>query len=266
MPDLWGLVWGKPEVDPEALARAIEAEVKAGELDFRTRLLIRDGTKALEQFWGKSKWGEWLKTSAVRREIQVIRQERLGTAGFPSLKERIVERLDPETVHQYLRELGSRLGQPVRLRVGGAVALIVQGQLERATEDIDVVDEVPPEIRELHPFLEELRKRYGLRLTHFQSHYLPAGWEGRLQSLGTFGKLRVDVVDIYDLFLGKLFSKRSKDRDDLRMLKPRLDRRTLVRRLRNTTGDFLKDPALRKTARDNWYVVFGDELPAGVIR
>ena len=60
--------------------------------------------------------------------------------------------------------------------------------LERRTDDIDVEDEVPSEIRSRHDLLDQLAKSYGLRLTHFQSHYLPEGWQSRLHLLGVFGR------------------------------------------------------------------------------
>ena len=50
--DLWTLVQGSPEVDPERLATAIEKEASRGELDYRTRLLIRDSLEALRTLAG----------------------------------------------------------------------------------------------------------------------------------------------------------------------------------------------------------------------
>ena len=42
--------------------------------------------------------------------------------------------------------------------VGGSIALILPGYRERATTDIDVVDELPAEIRSQHALLDDLRK------------------------------------------------------------------------------------------------------------
>ncbi len=68
-------------------------------------------------------------------------------------------------------------------------------------------------------YLKELDDRYGLQLTHFQSHYLPTGWKSNVSNyLATFGSLQVFTIDLYDMFLTKLFSIRSKDKDDLRAL------------------------------------------------
>jgi hypothetical protein len=262
MSDLWALVWGKPEVDPKSLAEAIEREAARAGLDFRTRLLIRDGTDALEAHWGRPRLEAWLRHSPARERIEAIRHEGLGERGFPFLKEALMDRTEPETIRQFLRELGTNLHHPVHLPIGGSAALILPGHLSRATQDIDVVDEVPQELRSQRDLLDRLAQRYGLHLTHFQSHFLPQGWEGRLHSLGPFGHLHAATVDVLDVFLSKLFSNRDKDRDDLRLLLPALDREALLRRLREACAPLLGEAALRQSAEWNWYVLTGQALPA----
>jgi Nucleotidyltransferase of unknown function (DUF6036) len=262
MPDLWTLVWGKPAVDPADLAEAIARELDRGDPDFRTRLLIRDGTEALAAHWGEARLRKWLSRDPARSRIDAIRREDLGEPGFPALKGQLVEKTGPETVKQFLRDLGVHVARPARLRIGGAIALILPGYLERATQDIDVVDEVPEEIRSRRPLLRQLARRYGLHLTHFQSHDRPAGWEDRLRSWGSFGRLEVATVDAYDIAASKLFSSRVKDLDDLRLLDPVLDRDTLVRRLQATTAALRREPRLREAAETNWYILRGEGLPA----
>jgi hypothetical protein len=187
--------------------------------------------------------------------------EDLGPPGFDFAGDRLMDAVRPETVEQYLRELGSQVRGPVRVVIGWAIALIVTRRLSRATADIDLADEVPPELRSQHELLDRLAARYRLRLTHFQSHYLPAGWAGRAESFGRFGELDVLVVNVYDLFVGKLFSRREKDLDDLRVLLPQLDRGTVQNRIRTTTASFRADPKLLEAAERNWYVLTGDPLP-----
>jgi hypothetical protein len=41
-----------------------------------------------------------------------------------------------------------------------------------------------------------------------------------------------------------------------------LDRHTLTNRLRDTTGTLRADEHLRQAASDNWYILFGEPLPA----
>ena len=61
-----------------------------------------------------------------------------------------------------------------------------------------------------------------------------------------FGGLEVFLVHPYDIFLGKLFSSREKDRDDLRVLAGGLDRTALAARY----------------VTANWYIVYGEPLPS----
>jgi hypothetical protein len=259
--DLWTLVLDGAQIDAMQLARAIEHEVDRRQLDFRTRLLIRDGLDALRRHWGERRLNSWLATrtsGAIEESVRGIASENIG---FPSLSRRIVDAVKPQNIFQFMRELSLHVDHPTRLILGGAVALILSGNLSRHTEDMDAVDEVPAEIRNQHELLDQLAGRYGLHLTHFQSHYLPAGWESRTRHLETFGHLEVRLVDVFDIFVGKLFSRRPKDRDDLRALAGQLDQMTLTERLRTSTAAFRKDPHLLHAARDNWYILFGKELP-----
>jgi len=260
--DLWRLVLGNPQVDPADLAEAVEGQAGQEPLDFRTRLLIRDSIVALQQHWGQRRLKAWLASSPVRRRLEAIWQEDLGSPGFPFLVGQIVETTKPEEVQQFLRELGEQLHRPERLVVGGSVALILPGYLSRRTQDLDVVDEIPREVRALGKALRDLAQRYRFQLAHFQSHYLPKGWDQRLHSLGSFGRLQVYLVDVYDVFLSKLFSAREKDRDDLRALAPQLDKEILVRKLGETTASLASDPQFRKHAEHNWYILYGEALPS----
>ena len=59
--------------------------------------------------------------------------------------------------------------------------------------------------------------------------------ERRIHPIFTFDKLHAFRIDVYDVFIGKLFSEHLKDRDDLRAVMPKLDRDTLIRRLNDPT-------------------------------
>jgi Nucleotidyltransferase of unknown function (DUF6036) len=260
--DLWGLVLDRMYVDPNDLSEAVQDQVRREPLDFRTRLLIRDSIDALERFWGKSRLDRWLAGSPVRAKLQAIRGENLGSPGFPYINDQLMESTRREDVEAFLRELGTQVHRPLRMIIGGSIAMIVPGYLARRTQDIDVVDEIPGELRSQQKTLDDLMRRYRLGLAHFQSHYLPSGWDNRLHSLGSFGRLQVFLVDVYDVFLSKLFSKREKDRDDLRVVAPQLDKETLIRRLRDTAAALASDPDLRLAAEQNWYVLFGEPLPS----
>lgn len=262
--DLWSLVQYRPQIDPRTLATAIDYQAGLKPLDDRTRLLIRDSVEALKRCWGNAAFQSWLVDCPERETIEAITKEEFERPGFPFLAERLMPTTDPEGIRQFLRELGVKLPRPARLAVGGSVALILAGYLTRHTDDLDVVDEVPEEVRTEHRLLDDLRQEYGLYLAHFQSHYLPRGWEQRLHTLEPFGNLQVALVDVYDIFVGKLFSRRKRDVSDLRALAPQLDHGVVLRRLQDAAGPLASDPDLRRQAEQNWYIVYGEALPSGV--
>ena len=262
--DIWSLVWGKPQIDPDLLLTAIEHQLADNHpIDERTKILIRDSTDALKEFLGKDRMENWISSNKHAQKLRDIRSEAQGKAGFPFLKDRLMKRTDPETVMQFLRELGVRSHSKSRLEIGGSIALMLRGLLSRATEDIDIVDEVPSAIRNQRELIDELQSRYGLALTHFQSHYLPTGWKSRAVDFGTFGSLSVYLAATEDIFIGKLFSPRVKDLDDLRMLLQHVDKAKLAEHYKLFGQELAKDEKLRTLAGKNWYILFGEELPGG---
>ena len=259
--DLWSLTDGRPQIDPQVLSLAVERQAGRPDLDYRTRLLIRDSLDALERHWGPERFASWLARSPLRGELEQIKRAEFDRPGFQTLHQRLMDATKPETFRQFLRELGERVPRAARIEIGGSGALILAGTLTRRTDDLDVVDEVPEELRSQHDLLDELAARYGLRLTHFQSHYLPSGWQGRLQSLGRFGRLDVLSVDPVDIFVGKLFSARTKDLDDLRVLAPQFDKSKIVDRFCESAGPLRNEKQLADHAARNWYIVFGETPP-----
>lgn len=261
--DLWGLVNYHQYLDPRDLTSAIEDQIARGDVDYRTRVLIRDSVKALRNYWGPERLAAWLAVSPAGKEIDaILRQEFDDDRGFPSLVRRVMDITRPETIEQFLRELSTHVQKPLRLDVGGSASLILQGKLSRKTEDVDVVDEVPAVLRTQYALLRDLQLRYGLELAHFQRHYLPMQWERRVHSLPAFGRMQVFLVDVYDVFLSKLTSIRTKDLDDLRVLHPQLDKETLTQLLKDTMQSTLAAPELRGRAEKNWFILYGESLPA----
>ena len=120
--DLWALALGVGDIDPGELASAIEAQVASGDLDFRTRLLIRDALVALGRVWPGGV-GDWLAASPSRAELERIAAEPLGGTGFPSLSRRVMRTTQPDDVLRFLRELGELVRQRQRIVIGGSVAL-----------------------------------------------------------------------------------------------------------------------------------------------
>lgn len=260
--NLWGIYYNRQHLDPRDLTKAIEDQVRSGDLDYRTRLLIRDSLVALESYWGLERLRTWVNASPVRQELEEIRQYWFDDeTGFPSLRKRVMDVTRPETIRQFLQDLSKKVRRPVRLDIGGSAALILPGYLFRHTEDIDVVDEVPAELRTQHDLLADLKEVHKLELTHFQSHYLPMHWDQRVHWFEAFGDLQVYLLDIYDVFLSKLFSARTKDRQDLKSLASQLEKKKLVQLLQDTCQSMLAAPGLREKAENNWYMLFGENLP-----
>jgi hypothetical protein len=260
--NLWTLALERQWIAPGDLADAVQREAGLESLDFRTRLLIRDSLDALRQKWGQNRLAEWVAATGCGVVLNSILGDKLGAPGFPSLVHRLMEPTRSQSVLQFLRELGENLQTPVTIAIGRSIALILENLLSRRTEDIDLVNEIPAAVRSEHAVLDGLAKRYGLKLAHFQSHYLPMGWESRLIPLETMGRLTVRLVDGCDIFVGKLFSRRDKDRDDLRALAGQLEKARIIRRLGESAGALMGEKSLREQAEKNWYVLYGEQLPA----
>lgn len=231
---LWALTSGRSFVDADKLVVAV-ARVSSLTLDPRTDELA----------------------TAARLALQ---GQDTGHTKFPTLKARMGTVMKKSTIEKFLKDLGSELVEPARIIVGGSSALILFDLLERNTEDIDLVDEIPAPLRTMHQWRENAKERYGLYLAHFQSHYLPRDWENRLVSMGSFRQLTVLLVDPLDILVGKLFSRRVKDQADLDQILPSIPRERFDQRL--LYADRLAaDESLRQQADKNYYILFGDALP-----
>lgn len=260
--DLWTLTRGRPQIDPHDLARAIAHQVHEEGLCYRTRMLIRDSVEALKSYWGGNKIQDWLASCPENERIQAICMEEFDKIGFPSLRKRIMEKTLPETIRRCLEEAAQGVTKTTQVYIAGGGALILLGAIERFTEDIDLINEVPRDIRENYPVLERIQTIFGMHFGHVQSHYFPSGWIDRVHSYEVFGKLQVFLVDIYDIFLSKLFSSRNKDMGDLVVLEKQLNKETLVDRFKTSCRPFLAAPRLLEIAQHNWKVLFGETLPS----
>ena len=263
--DPWRLVWGQPYIDSSTLAAAIVSDLQRHpEPDYRTRLLVRDAAEAIRSFWGAAKFQRWLAASPVRERLRAILKERFPETGFPSIRRRLVNSIGENEVKQIFTLLGQNVHERVEVYIAGSVPTLIEGLTARTTEDIDIVDEVPAEIRKQRAVLRKIESDYGLRLGHVQSHYLPLGWQKRRRFLGDFGGLRIYLVDTYDIFVSKLSSKQQKHKDDLRVLAAKLDKEIARRRLFDAGRVFLDDPRQRLQIEANWQFIYQEPLgPTG---
>ncbi len=259
--DPWKLVWGQPYIDCRTLALAIEQDLERElEPDFRTRLLVRDASKAIRSYWGAPKFARWLAHSPMGPRIRAILSEDLGAPGFPSIRRRLVASVSSPQIRQIFELLGRAIHDTTEVHIAGSIPTLIKGLTARPTEDIDFVDEVPTELRRQRALLRTIQTDYGLTLGHVQSHYLPAHWRDRRHWLGDFGGLRVYMLDEYDIFVSKLSSKQKKHQDDLRVLATKLDRNVARTRLMTHGRAFLDDPESRAQVEENWRFIFQEPL------
>lgn len=259
--DPWRLVWGQPYIDSGTLAAAIVSDLQRHpQPDYRTRLLVRDAAVAIRSFWGAAKFQRWLAASPVRERLRAILKEHFPETGFPSIRRRLVNSIGENEVKQIFTLLGQNVHERVEVYIAGSVPTLIEGLTARPTEDIDIVDEVPAEIRKQRAVLRKIENDYGLRLGHVQSHYLPSGWQKRHRFLGDFGGVRVYLVDAYDIFVSKMSSKQEKHQDDLRVLAAKLDKERARRRLFDAGRAFLDDARQRRQIEANWQFIYQEPL------
>ena len=259
--DPWRLVWGQPFIDSRTLASAIEQELaQSADPDFRTRLLVRDAVVALRDYWGLRRFAQWLAVSPVGSQVDEIMHEELGEPGYSTIRGRLVDSIDSTQLGQVFELLGRGIHGRVEIHIAGSVPTLIKGLTARPTDDIDLVDEVPEEIRRQRTLLRKIESEYGLKLGHVQSHYLPLQWKDRRRWFGDFGGLRVYALDEYDIFISKLSSKKQKHQLDLRVLALKLDKDTARHRLLNDGRIFLDDPKLRPQIEENWRFIFQEPL------
>lgn len=255
---IWSVARDDIGVDAEALFAAVIDPAVLTTEDPRTRLLVRDSVAGLRRFWGIPLFARRISDLPQRNVIESYFRHQPPDTGFPSLRKRIMDVTEPEVLSRLCRDLGRRLRDPATITIGGSMALIVQSLVIRETEDVDVVDELPPIIRQDHRLLEELLSKYKLKLAHFQSHYLPDGWQRRTWSLGVFDLLTVRVVDPSDVLIGKLFSRRDKDFKDFMHCWKKIDQQPLRRRIAEDTAAFRSDAKSLEAAMHNWYILTGE--------
>ena len=172
--DPWQLIWGQPHIDSETLATAIEGDLQRNPSpDYRTRLLVRDAAKAIQSFWGVRKFTRWLATSPAGERIRTILQERFGETEFPHIQRRLVDSIGATQIKQLFALLGQNVPHRVEIYVADSIPMLIKGLTARPTEDIDIVNEVPAEIRKQRAVLQKIQTDYGSSLGHVQSHYLP---------------------------------------------------------------------------------------------
>jgi len=133
--------------------------------------------------------------------------------------------LDRDRLSEAFAALGDRLQTPVCVTIGGAGALILSGDLHRATADCDVLRSLP-DIGQVLGDIRAVATRCGLPSgwlngsAQSYAEILPPDYETRLRSLPAVGHLQVMVIHRQDMLVMKLYAGRPRDLADVEILAP----------------------------------------------
>lgn len=162
------MVSSHDDLEPQRLAAALREQCGEGLEEPRTRQLAYECWQALRP------WN-------VQLPVVPTGSEPIGK--FSGLQRRVRLVTTSDNILSFLREISLKLTVDTKIVIEGSSSLILDHLLQRATQDVDLVDEIPLALRELHSEMARAEGIYQLHLAHFQSHYLPATWEARLISL-----------------------------------------------------------------------------------
>lgn len=166
----------------------------------------------------------------------------------------------PKPWRGFLADLDDALETEVEMHcLGGFVVTVCYG-LERPTADVDVLSVRPSGERERLIALagegSELHERHGVYLDVVTVVTYPDNYETRLTEVfgGSFDRLRLFVLDPYDLALAKLQRNISRDREDVKFLasKVPLDTDVLRRRYEEEMRSYLSTQEREDLTLDLW--------------
>jgi hypothetical protein len=131
--------------------------------------------------------------------------------------------LDRSRLKEAFAALGERMHQPTRVLIGGSGALILGGELNRATTDCDVLYS-QPDMGQLQSDIRTVAESCGLPSgwlngsAQTYTEILPPDYKSRLHSLRPFGRLQVMVLHRQDVLVMKLYAGRPRDLADIAAL------------------------------------------------
>jgi|SRR6266849_5719091 len=156
----------------------------------------------------------------------------------------------------FLDELDSLLDEPVQFHCIGGFAVVAAYRLPRGTNDLDYYSLVPANrARDLQEIAGEgspLARKHKVHLHHAGIATLPESYEERMKELlpGRFKRIRLFVLDPYDLVLSKLSRNIERDREDVEHLSRtlHLDPKVLQARYGDELRPYLIGPPERHDA------------------
>jgi hypothetical protein len=143
--------------------------------------------------------------------------------------------LDKKRLSEAFAALGGQLREPTQLLIGGAGALILRGELQRATTDCDVLRS-RPDIGRLQSAIHAVAVRCGLvggwlnGSAQTYAEIVPPDFESRVHSMPAFDRLQVLILDRQDVMVMKLFAGRPRDLADIAALAPTTSELQFARR------------------------------------
>ncbi len=129
-----------------------------------------------------------------------------------------MEPVTPETLTEFLTQLGERYSNQATLYLLGGSALLLLGN-PRQTLDIDYTTDLNPQQQKaLETIMNQLAAQYRLDIEAVpiaEFVPLPPGAETRRRLIGRFGQLDVYVYDLYTIALSKIARGFETDMEDV---------------------------------------------------
>jgi len=125
---------------------------------------------------------------------------------------------------EFLDELDSQLQEPIELHCIGGFAVVAAYGLPRSTNDLDYFSLEPcnlvAELEQLAGEGSALARKYKVHVDHAAIASVPENYAERMTELfpGQFKKIRLFVLDPYDIVLSKLCRNVERDREDVQYL------------------------------------------------
>lgn len=255
--ELWRMAWRYRAISPTQLTELLPIALPAAK-DERSRMLIRDAMNALRD----RNQDAALRSHPDYALLEAIRTTEFDKVGFRTLGSRLMEPTTPAQIERFFRELGRRVRTHTVLYVAGSAVLLANRLIVRHTTYVDVINEIPASIREDHEIIDTVERATQLRLAHTASHYYPKGWRNRTSSYGVFDLLDVRFIDPIDQLVGKLFSKRDRDAQDVKDAWDGIDQNAFRDRLQRTTHELRQVERVQSNALETWYILTGEkDLP-----
>jgi Nucleotidyltransferase of unknown function (DUF6036) len=145
-----------------------------------------------------------------------------------------MEKMGEDDLRTALNALGERRRTRTDIVVGGAGALILTGELPRATSDFDVLYS-DPDMGQLQEDIRAIADQFNLTPEwlngSIQSYLdvLPPDYQTRLRTFPTRGNLHIALLHRQDVIVMKLFAGRPRDLNDVAVLQPTLEELDFVR-------------------------------------